>query len=191
MYWIQQHWIEVVGFATGFIFIFLEIKENKWMWPVGFLSALFYVFVFFQAKFYADMFLQFYYLIISVYGWYVWTKGKNDEDVIVISSGKNRQFIVLAIVSFILFLLVAYILQRFTDSPLPYWDSLTTSLSIVAVWMLAKKIIEQWFVWIFVDLLSAVLYIYKDLYLTSLLYLIFAVLAFVGYLQWKKIMNKI
>jgi len=191
MYWIQQHWIEVVGFATGFIFIFLEIKENKWMWPVGFLSALFYVFVFFQAKFYADMSLQFYYLIISVYGWYVWTRGKNDEDVIVISSGKNRQFIVLAIVSFILFLLVAYILQRFTDSPLPYWDSLTTSLSIVAVWMLAKKIIEQWFVWIFVDLLSAVLYIYKDLYLTSLLYLIFAVLAFVGYLQWKKIMNKI
>ena len=191
MYWIQQHWIEVVGFATGFIFIFLEIKENKWMWPVGFLSALFYVFVFFQAKFYADMSLQFYYLIISVYGWYVWTRGKNDEDVIVISSGKNRQFIVLAIVSFILFLLVAYILQRFTDSPLPYWDSLTTSLSVVAVWMLAKKIIEQWFVWIFVDLLSAVLYIYKDLYLTSLLYLIFAVLAFVGYLQWKKIMNKI
>jgi nicotinamide mononucleotide transporter len=191
MNWIQQHWIEIIGFVSGFVFIFLEIKENKWMWPVGFLSALFYIIVFFQTKFYADMSLQFYYLAVSVYGWHIWTKGKKEEDKIAVSSSTFRQFVLLFVASFLLFILFSYILKTYTDSPVPYWDSLTTALSITATWMLAKKIIEQWFVWIFVDLLSAVLYIYKDLYLTSLLYFIFAILAVIGYLQWKKTMCRI
>ena len=186
MDWILQNWMEIAGALAGFVYIFLGIKANKWMWPVGLVTSVFYVVVFFDAKFYADMSLQFYYIFISIVGWYWWIKGGKNGKELKISKTNSTLYIKLITASIIIFFIYAFILVKFTDSQLPYWDSLTTSLSIVASWMLARKLIEQWLLWVLIDLISMFLYIYKGLYPTSILFLIYTVLAIVGYYKWKK-----
>ena len=187
MNWIVQNWIEILGALAGFVYIFFEIKVSKWMWPIGLLTSVFYVVVFFDSKFYADMSLQFYYIVISIIGWYWWLKGGNNGVELSINKLTNQLLIKILIVSIFVFLAISYILVNYTDSPLPYWDALTTSLSIVATWMLARKIIEQWLFWIVIDLVSMVLYLYKGLYPTSVLFLIYSILAVYGYVKWKKL----
>lgn len=190
--WLIYNWIEVFGVVTGLLFLYFEIKENYLMWPLGLISAALYSVVFYQSKFYADMSLQVYYVVISFYGWYIWTKaGKTEkkEDVPIIKLKLKPALMYLSI-SVILFVLYSNILIKYTDSTIPFWDSFTTALSIVATYMLTKKIMEQWLVWIVVDLVSMGLYISKGLYPTAVLFAIFAALAFVGYWQWKKSFNK-
>jgi len=187
MNWIVQNWIEILGALAGFVYIFFEIKVSKWMWPIGLLTSVFYVVVFFDSKFYADMSLQFYYIVISIIGWYWWLKGGNNGVELSINKLTNQLLIKILIVSIFVFLAISYILVNYTDSPLPYWDALTTSLSIVATWMLARKIIEQWLFWIVIDLVSMVLYLYKGLYPTSVLFLIYSILAVYGYIKWRKL----
>jgi len=185
MNWIQN-WIEIVGALAGFVYIFFEIKVSKWMWPIGLLTSVFYVIVFFDSKFYADMSLQFYYIAISIVGWYWWLKGGKEGRELPISNLTKNLFYYLLLASLLIFGIIAYILVNYTDSPLPYWDALTTALSIVATWMLARKIIEQWLFWVLIDIISMILYLYKGLYPTSILFLIYSILAVVGYFQWKK-----
>ena len=191
MNWIIQNWVEIIGALSGFVYIFLEIKVSKWMWPIGLLTSVFYVVVFFNSKFYADMSLQFYYIVISVLGWYWWMYGGKQGKPLAISKLSLKISLKLLLFSVLFFVSIAYILNKFTDSPLPYWDALTTSLSIIATWMLARKIIEQWILWIIVDVISMILYIYKGLYPTSILFLIYSILATVGYLEWKKELKRV
>lgn len=190
MDWILQNWVEILGTILGLIFLTLEIKENKWLWPVGLLTSIMYIYVFFGAKFYADMSLQFYYVAVSIYGWFRWSSSSNDKIILPIRNITYQLCIKLSFISIILFLLISYILNNFTDSPIPYWDAFTTSLSIVATWMLAQKFLEQWLVWVFVNAISLGLYVYKGLYPTSILFLFYTILAFYGYLKWKKSMSK-
>ena len=187
MNWIIENWIEIVGALIGFIYIFFEIKVNKWMWPIGILTSIFYIIIFFNSKFYADMSLQFYYIVISIIGWYWWNKEQNLNKELKIRKLNKTLLLQLILSSTIVFIFLSYILVNYTDSPLPYWDSLTTALSIIATWMLARKIIEQWILWIIIDLISMLLYLYKGLYPTSILFLIYSGLAIIGYLQWKKL----
>ena len=190
--WLIENWIEVFGVISGLLFLYFEIKENYLMWPLGLITSALYFVIFFKSKFYADMSLQIYYVAISVYGWYFWTKGgKTDkkEDVS-ISKLNLKQGVMYLVISAILFVLYTNILVKYTDSPLPYWDSFTTALSIVATFMLTRKIIEQWLIWVVVDAVSLGLYIYKGLYPTAILFTVYTLLAVVGYLQWKKSYNK-
>ena len=188
MVWLIENWIEVFGAITGLIYIYFSIKENILLWPIGIISSAIYIYVFFVSKFYADMSLQFYYLFISIYGWFLWTKGKTKDtnENIFIRKVPSKIYIYLSIITIFLFIGIGLFLDKATDSPLPYWDSLTTSLSIIATWMLAKKYIDQWIIWIIVDLISTILYIYKELYPTAILFTVFTIMAFVGYNQWKK-----
>jgi len=191
--WIIENWIEVFGVISGLLFLYFEIKENYLMWPLGLITSALYFVIFFKSKFYADMSLQIYYVAISLYGWYFWTRaGKTDkkEDV-PISKLNLKQAIMYLVISTILFVLYANILVKYTDSPLPYWDSFTTALSIVATFMLTRKIIEQWLIWVVIDAVSLGLYIYKGLYPTAILFTVYTLLAIVGYLQWKKSYNKL
>jgi nicotinamide mononucleotide transporter len=185
-------YIEILGVCFSLLYLWLEIKQRKAMWAVGFISSAFYVYIFFQAKFYADMGLYVYYLFASIYGWLVWNRTSGTE------SGKSVQTIVrlkplLALVllgiSGVLFLAIAFVLKNYTDSPVPFGDALTTALSMVATWMLAHKIIEQWWVWLFVNILSALLYIWRGLYPTAFLFLCYAVASVIGYYTWKRVKN--
>lgn len=188
--WLQTHYIEIFGVLTGLVYVYLEIKENIWLWPVGILTSAFFIIVFFDSKFYADMGLQFYYLVVSIYGLIIWiTKKDIDHSEIKIRNIRKIELIKYSIGTVLIYNIIYYILIKFTDSPLPVWDSFTTALSIVATFMLAHKIIEQWWVWVIVNIVSLGLYIYKELYLTAFLFIVYAVMAVVGYIEWRKSMR--
>jgi nicotinamide mononucleotide transporter len=189
--WLWENNIELIGALLGLLYIFFSIRQHIFTWPTGLFTSLLYIIVFFRSGFYADMGLQVYYAGISIYGWHYWLKGGNHkrnalgEQAPVQRMPKNLVAGSIAVTA-ILFLIILLILLNFTDSTVPYLDSLTTALSITATWMLAKKIIEHWLVWIFVDLLSAGLYIYKGLWPTVVLFVVYTIMAVLGYIEWKK-----
>ncbi len=186
--WIAVNKVEILGSILGILYIFFSIRQSIFTWPTGLVTSALYIVVFFQSKFYADMGLQVYYVGISIYGWYYWVKGKTDTTTNSIPVLKTRKqlWVKLAAVTALIYVAILFVLLKFTDSPVPFMDSLTTALSIVATWMLARKYIEQWLIWIFVDLVSAGLYIYKDLWPTVILFFVYTVMAVLGYFEWKK-----
>ena len=192
--WLWDNIVEVSGALLGLFYIFFSIRQHIFTWPTGLLTSLLYSIVFFRSGFYADMGLQVYYVVISIYGWYYWLRGgrKNDDREIQVPVKKTTRkvFFVGIIITTALYLFLVTVLLNFTDSTIPYMDSMTTALSITATWMLAKKYIEHWLVWIFVNIFSAGLYIYKDLWPTAILFVVYAVMAVIGYVEWKKDLNK-
>ena len=189
--YLQANWIELLGSVLSIIYLYLSIKQKASLWIFGFLCSALYVVVFFQSKFYADMSLQFYYLGVSVFGWISWKAGKpeNRKELPVKRTTPLSGAIIL-IIALVLYFLYYFILSEYTDSPLPKADSFTTALSIVATWMLARKMIEHWWLWIIVDSVSAGLYFYKALYPTAILFVIYTIMAIIGYRQWKKSLPK-
>lgn len=186
--WLISNKIELLGAILGIAYIFFSIRQNILTWPTGLATSALYIVVFFQSKFYADMGLQVYYVGISIYGWYYWIKGNKPENsttVPVRQISKNLWLKLIAI-AILLYFAILIILLNFTDSDVPFMDSFTTALSIIATWMLAKKYIEQWLIWIFVDIISAGLYIYKELWPTVILFAVYTVMAYLGYTKWKK-----
>jgi len=207
--WISNNYIELFGAVTGILYVILEIRQNIWLWPVGIITSAVYIWVFFTGKLYADMSLQWYYLVISVMGWYWWLKGsglraqgsgqesplEGGEGGVLNNSGKEKLFvtrlnlktgITLGVLFIILFILMWQVLDRFTDSPVPAWDSFITSLSIIATWMLARKIYEHWFLWIVVNIAAAALFFTRGLFPTVILYIVYCAMSFVGLIEWKK-----
>jgi nicotinamide mononucleotide transporter len=205
-FWLSNNYIEVFGAVTGIIYVFLEIRQTIWLWPVGIITSAVYIWVFFTSKIYADMSLQGYYLVISVFGWYWWwkgsgqeegTKGRRDRGATKIPEERNAETlqvtrldmktgVILIFVFVLLYGVMWLVLIRLTDSPVPVRDSFITSLSIIATWMLARKIYEHWYLWIVVNFVSAVLFITRGLYPTVILYLVYGLMSFIGLITWKK-----
>jgi len=186
--WLKDNYIEVLGTIAGLLYLYLSVKQNIWLWVLGFISSVVYVYVYYHSKFYADMSLQFYYIVVSVYGWFSWrgqgtSQGKKEIPVRIASLKEWSLFLVASV---FLSLVLGLILQRYTDSPIPYWDGFTTGASIVATWMLTKKYIENWLFWVVIDFVSLILYAYKGLYSTVVLFTVYTVVAVLGYLEWKK-----
>jgi nicotinamide mononucleotide transporter len=185
--YIQTNWIEIIGAILSLIYLYLSIKQKVSLWFFGIVSSLFYIIVFYQSKLYADMSLQFYYVVISIYGWINWEKGKSENGEELPATRMNRKFILISIVATGFIYAVYYlILSKYTDSQIPKADSLVGALSIIGTWMLARKFIENWLVWIVVDAFCIGLYVYKELYPTVILFIIYTVMSVVGYRQWKK-----
>lgn len=184
--WLLDNYVEVCGTITGFLYLGFSIRQHFLTWPVGLMNALFYVAVFFSAKIYADMALQFYYVAISIYGWWVWHQGRSEIQTLEVTRTSRKLWIKLLLAIFILFVFIAFILYKYTDSQVPLWDALVTAVSIVATWMLAQKKIEHWLLWVIVDAVSIGLFIMKELYPTTVLFLVYTVLAVYGYFEWRK-----
>ncbi len=188
--WLWGNVVELTGALLGVLYIFFSIRQHIFTWPTGLLTSLIYTVVFFRSGFYADMGLQIYYAGISFYGWYYWKKGgkqgKGTTLQVPVRKTSQKVFVVSMATTVFIYILLVAILLNFTDSTVPYMDSLTTALSITATWMLAKKYIEHWLIWIFVDFFSAGLYFYKELWPTVILFLVYTVMAVLGYFEWKK-----
>lgn len=189
MTWIAGHWVEVLGVVFSLIYLFFSIRQSILLWPAGIISAVLYMVVFLQSKFYADMGLNAYYFLISIYGWILWSKkDRSGRSELPVSRLRTTQALVLGLITMAGFFLIGLLLDHYTDSPIPYWDAFTTALSFTATWMLARKILEHWILWIIVDVISMGLYLYRGLYPTLLLFLVYTVMAVIGYRQWKKAM---
>ena len=187
--WFINNWLEIFGAATMLLYIWLEIKQKQVMWVVGFISSLVYVFVCFQSKIYGYAVLYIYYVAISIYGWYCWRYARQSDGTVTelkISRIRISLALVLTTIFVVLYIVSAFALRRFTDSPVPYYDALGTSLSIVATWMLARKILEHWILWVFVNFFSAVLFFSQRLYPTAGLFVVYGILSVVGWFKWKR-----
>lgn len=183
-----MEYIEIAGAVIGLLYLYLEYRASVYLWPVGVIMPLFYIYIFFVSRFYADMGINIYYLFASIYGWIRWNKSASQEQGLPITHMPFRYWSVALLALSILFAGIAWILIRFTDSPVPFGDSFTTALSIVAMWMLANKYIEQWGLWIVVNVVSCALYAWKGLYPTALLYVVYSIVPVFGYFKWKQLM---
>lgn len=188
----MQQALEYFGVITGLLYLVLEIKQHKAMWVVGFVTSLTYVFVFFFSRLYAVMGLQIYYVIMSVYGFLLWSGQKSgaegaDEAKRIVYSRVNLPVGAWLLAATVVFFGgISWVLKNFTDSPVPLGDGFVAALSLVATWMLARRIIEHWYCWIVANSCSAVICFSQGLYPTMALYICYAVLPVVGYLNWKK-----
>ncbi len=185
-----MNWLELFGFITGLVCVYFNTKQNVWGWPVAMISVVIYGIVFFQSKLYADMGLQIFFFVLCAYGLYEWlTKDADNQPLKV--SWNSITINVLALVSTgILTSVLYFILTTYTDSDLPFWDSLTTAMSIVAQFLLARKKIENWIYWVVADIAYVGIYFYKGLMLTAVLYFVYVFLASYGFWEWKKSLQK-
>lgn len=187
--------IEIIGACIGLLYLILEYKANVWLWPVGIVMSLFYVIIYVTGKFYADAALQVYFIGANAYGLLKWTASRrsarngnaeSERDEIRISSTPKRLVLPLSLATVALWGLIYFVLYTFTDSPVAIGDAFTTALSIVAMWMLSRKYIEQWWLWVVVNVVCVALYFWKGLYPTAILYTVYVVVAVLGYFRWKK-----
>lgn len=189
--------IEIIGTLVGIIYLWLEYRASIYLWVASIIMPAIYLYVYYNAGLYADFGINIYYLLIALYGWAAWRYGfhlfgskKKEEKELAITHTPKRVWGKLALTYIAAQCAITYILVNYTDSTVPRWDSFTTALSIVGMWMLARKYIEQWWVWLVVDAVSAWLYIYKGLYFTAVLYAVYAIISIFGYFKWRKLMQK-
>jgi nicotinamide mononucleotide transporter len=182
----QTGWLEWCGVFTGILCVWLAAKNNIYNWPIAIVSVLIYIFIFFESKLYADMGLQFYFLAMNCYGWYFWSKHKNSVERPVTVMTKKE--ILLSISGIIVFTLaLGFLLYKNTDASFPFIDSFCTACSLIAQVFLARKVLQNWLIWIFVDFIYVGVYISKDLYATAFMYALYIYIAAMGYLEWRKI----
>ena len=182
----QHNRLEIAGTILGLISVWLTVRQNIWCWPTGLVMVALYAVIFFQVKLYADAGLQVVYFVLQIYGWYEWLRGGKGHSKLNVAHVSARLAALLAAIAVVATALMGYLLATRTDAALPYWDSTATVLSLIAQWMLAKKYIENWLVWITVDVLSIGIYAAKALYPTMALYAAFLVLATLGWVEWRK-----
>jgi nicotinamide mononucleotide transporter len=184
---LQSGWLEWAGVFTGILCVWLAAKNNIFNWPVAMVSVLIYILIFFESKLYSDMGLQVYFLIMNVYGWYFWNKKKKSQEAPTPVSMIRKQELLIAAVAVIPLTLVSgFFLQQQTDASYPYIDSFCTACSLVAQVFLARKVLQNWLMWIFVDIIYVGVYLSKGLYPTALMYALYIYIAWVGYQGWRK-----
>ena len=183
-------WIETAAVVFGIVSVWLSTREHIWSWPTAIVNVLLYVIVFRDAKLYADMGLQVVYAAISVYGWWHWLHGGVGDGVLPVARTPARLMVTLAVIAAIASALLGQLLARATDAALPWMDATLAATSLVAQWMLTRKLLENWLVWIALDVCYVGMFIYKQLYQTAGLYAVFLVLAVMGYSGWRRSMGE-
>jgi nicotinamide mononucleotide transporter len=167
--------------------VFLSTRQNIWSWPTAIVNVALYTIVFYNGRLYGQMGLQTIYLVLSIYGWYQWLHGGDQHTELRVSRASRRLLALLAGLNLVAWLALAAILRK-TDAALPWLDALLTTTSLVAQWMMTRKILENWILWIAVDIVYVPMFLSQRLYATALLYAAFLVLAVMGFVEWRRSM---
>ncbi|WP_240186638.1 nicotinamide riboside transporter PnuC [Pedobacter namyangjuensis] len=179
--------LEWFGVFTGILCVWLAAKNNIWNWPFAIISVVIYIFIFFESRLYADMGLQVYFLGMNLYGWYFWSKNKNNPQASrAISSITSKEILFSTIGISVFTIAIGFLLHKETNASFPFIDSFCTACSLIAQLFLARKVLQNWLIWIFVDLIYVGVYFSKDLYATGLMYVLYIFIAIMGYLDWRK-----
>jgi len=181
----QTSWLEWLGFVSTIACIYLAAKENIFNWPVSILSIVISAILYFESHLFGDFALQFYFLFTAFYGWWFWLDKKKEQEKPIIRIKIHHWIIVMFAIA-LLTMVLGYLLDRYTPTNVPYEDGFCTAVSFVAQIMLTRKILENWILWIIVDICYVPLLVYKNLNVYALLYAILVVIAIKGYLDWKK-----
>lgn len=189
--WLPKPWLlewsplEGVAAVFGVISVFLSTRQKIWSWPTAIVNVSLYTLVFYQGRLYGQMGLQLVYLALSVYGWYQWLHGGEQHGALRVTRASPRLLIGLALLNLAAFAALATMLRQ-TDAALPWLDALLTTTSLVAQWMMTRKILENWILWIVLDLVYVPMFISQRLYATAMLYAAFLVLAVMGLVEWRR-----
>ena len=180
-------WAEVIGAVLGISMVACNIKEIHWGWPLAFASSAMYYLVFWGSQLFGDASLQIFFAAMAAWGWWQWLRGvRGDGSALKIQTLSNQSTIKLIAVCAILWLATGLFLLKFTTTDVPWWDAFPTALSIVATFLLGRKYIENWPMWIVVNIVGIALFAYKGLWLTVGLYAVFAAMAVVGWQAWRQ-----
>ena len=177
--------LEVIAATFGVISVYLSTRQNIWSWPTAIVNVGLYTIVFYQGRLYGQMGLQPIYLALSIYGWYQWLHGGERRTELRVSRASPRLLGALVALNLVLWLALAAVLRQ-TDAALPWLDALLTTTSLVAQWMMTRKILENWLVWIVVDVVYVPVFISQGLHATAVLYAAFLVLAVMGFVEWRR-----
>lgn len=180
--------LESSGLFLGLLYLYFEFRAHRLMWAVSLLMTCISFYVYWSHGLYADFGINIYYFLVAIYGFLYWSQGgvRAKGSTLPITHVPWQWMLCLIAFFSLIYGLIVWILFACTDSTVPYWDALNTSLSIVAMWMQARKWVEQWLIWLLVDAVSLGLYLYKEIYPYALLYAIYMLLAYVGYLHWMR-----
>ncbi len=191
--------LQLAGIVLGLLYLWLEYRADIRLWIVGLIMPVVHGVLYYRSGLYADCSMQVYYVLAGLYGWAVWQRGrsrmKNAKNIptdrttpksFAITRTPLRQVPLLVVAYALVHIGIYLLLVHFTNSTVPFWDSFTTALSVVAMWMLSRKYAEQWLVWLVVDLTTVGLYVYKEIPFTAGLYLLYSALAVAGYLRWNR-----
>jgi nicotinamide mononucleotide transporter len=181
--------LEIVAVAVTLLAVYLTARQIIWCWPLALVSVTLYAVVFYQSKLYANMGLQGIYFALAVYGWWAWLHGGEDHGKLRVSLASRKARVVLLVIGAVTGVVLGQTLYRFTDESLPFMDSTLTSYSIVAQWMQTRKLLEAWLLWMAVDVFYVGMFLYKGLYPTAGLYLVFIFLAALGFVEWRRSMT--
>lgn len=180
---LDTSWLELIAVLLGFAMILCNIIELHWGWPLAAISSVLYFFLFWTQRLYGDALLQVFFAVLAMWGWSVWLRGVDGEP-LPITRMPSRQRVTLVWMGTLLWLATGGVLLNFTDTDVPWWDAFPTAFSLVGQYLLAHKRLENWAVWIIVNIVAAGLFAWKALWLTTLLYVVFIALSAVGWRTW-------
>lgn len=178
--------IELTAVIFGLACVWLTTRQNIWCWPTGLVMVSLYIFIFFEARLYSDMMLQVVYIFMQIYGWHNWLYGGKDHGKLAVTRISRLGAALWGALAMVCVGALGFSMDNYTDADFAYPDAVTTVLSLVAQWLMAKKVLESWLIWITVDVISVGIYSMKGLYLTAGLYSVFLGLATIGYFTWRK-----
>ena len=200
------HWLDIVTTVLGLAYILLEYRASLWMWVVGFAMQALGIVLYYQKGLYADCGMEFYYLSMTVYGYWKWVRGNHRDRSFDTSADSSdpqppnlggleithiplRLLVRWSAIMAAVWALIYWLLVTYTNSNVPLADSFTTALSLIGIWALAHKYLEQWFIWIAVDVVTSILYFYKDIPFKASLYALYVIIAIFGYMKWRRMMT--
>ena len=197
---LAAHWLDMLTTVLGLAYILLEYKASIWLWAVGFAMQSLGIVLYYQKGLYADCGMEFYYLAMTVYGFFNWIRKpkvasiadsqKDARTTTPITHFPRRLAIRWTVATLLIWAAIYWFLTTCTDSRVPVADSFTTALSVVGIWALARKYVEQWLIWIVVDIVTCALYFYKDIPFKASLYALYVVIGVMGYYKWKQMMKE-
>lgn len=183
-----MNWVELVAVAFGLVSVWLAAREHIVSWPTAIVNVGIFFVLFWRARLYADSVLQLFYLSLSVYGWWAWLRGGAQHSALQVSKAGRGVWLVGLPLALAGGVGLGFVLHRWTPSPVPYLDALLTSTSLLAQWMMTRKLLENWIVWIVADVIYVPMFISRGLPWTSVQYAVFLVLAWIGFTGWRKSM---
>lgn len=187
--WLEAHGsscLELVAVLFGIVSVYLSTRENIWSWPTALVNVSLFFALFYRSGLYSDTGLQVVYFVLSIYGWYEWLYGGANRTAISVSRTTRKTWMVLCAIGVAAWAVLGSITSRLPGTALPYVDAATTTVSLLAQWMMTRKLLENWAIWIAVDVVYIGMFIFKGLYLTAFNYGIYLALALLGYITWKR-----
>ena len=184
---IVQNWLESTAVIFAILYLILAVKQNILCWTAGIISSVLYFFIMQKAGLYMEAYLQVFYVVMGIYGWSQWSASNASNPSFIVNTWSKYQHMITISIILVLSLLSGFLLERYTDAALPFLDALVSWGAVVATYMVAKKLLENWIYWFVIDATSIFLFIERGLWLSAILFATYLVIIFFGYQSWNKV----